>query len=57
MRHQARRLFAVGFVTLVVGLVSGCSSNTLADQARSSLSSFITGVVNNTITDVINGNN
>jgi len=57
MRHQARHLCAVGIVALVVGLVAGCSSNTLADQARSSLSSFITGVVNNTITDVINGNN
>ena len=37
--------------------VSGCSMDNIENQARSSLSSFVTGIVSSAISGAINGNN
>jgi len=45
------------FVVLAALVMTGCNAEQIGNQARSSLSSFITGVVSNAINDVIHGNN
>lgn len=56
MPSKRRNLLATGFFVLFAGLLSGCDTADVGTQARASLSSFVTGIVNGVISDAINGN-
>lgn len=56
MRGKVARSIMSLLFLLAAGFCLGCDPSAVGDQARASLSSFVTGIVNNTITDIINNN-
>jgi len=56
MRFTRLRISTL-LAALALSLCVGCEGANLGNNARASLSSFVTGVVNGIITSAINGNN